>query len=67
MTKDEAARMVITFGKYKGHTFGEVYGEDPGYLEWCVDSLDPEKWGWFLKACTAFGIENVDDMENEYP
>ncbi len=24
----------ITFGKYKGKTYKEVYSEDPAYIEW---------------------------------
>ncbi len=27
---------VITFGKYKGKTYKEVYVEDPGYIKWFV-------------------------------
>lgn len=30
----DAAGYVLTFGKYKGETLGEIYKTDRGYLEW---------------------------------
>lgn len=35
----------LTFGKYKGQTWGQVLGADPGYVRWAIDNverLEPE-------------------------
>lgn len=32
---------VMPFGKHKGETLEEIFVEDPRYLEWCVENLDP--------------------------
>lgn len=38
-TKDEALRYVIPFGKYEGKTLGEIYDENPGYLNWMLETF----------------------------
>lgn len=34
----DPARVVLPFGKFKGRTLGEVYVEEPGYIEWLADN-----------------------------
>lgn len=34
---DAGAGVVIKFGKYQGKTIGQVYDEDPDYIEWLAD------------------------------
>lgn len=31
---------VLSFGKYKFETVGDVIDKDPDYIEWCLDSVD---------------------------
>lgn len=56
MTKDEAAKFILSFGKYQGRTFGSVYAEDARYLAWCYDNLSKVFCADFMEACEAFGI-----------
>jgi uncharacterized protein (DUF3820 family) len=43
MTAQDAAKMKLTFGKYKGKTLKEIYKAQPDYLEWLLkqDRTDP--------------------------
>lgn len=56
MTKDEALKYIIPFGKHKGRPFGEVYAEEPLYFEWCIENMDEMRWKTFFVACEAFGL-----------
>lgn len=40
MTKDEALKVEMNFGKYKGQTIGEVYSENPNYLAWIFGNVN---------------------------
>lgn len=31
---------VLTFGKYKGQTIGEVFDENPQWLEWAMENVE---------------------------
>jgi uncharacterized protein (DUF3820 family) len=43
MTAQDAARIKLTFGKYKGKTLKEIYKAQPDYLEWLLkqDRTEP--------------------------
>jgi uncharacterized protein (DUF3820 family) len=43
MTAQDAAKIKLTFGKYKGKTLKEIYQAQPDYLEWLLkqDRTDP--------------------------
>lgn len=40
MTKDEALKIKINFGKYNGKTIGEIYSEDSNYLVWIFRNIN---------------------------
>ena len=37
MTKEEAEKVVVKFGKYKDKTLGEIVVENPNYLHWILE------------------------------
>jgi hypothetical protein len=41
---DEAAARLIEFGKFHGHTLGEIAGFEPSYIDWLAKTIsrDPE-------------------------
>ena len=42
--RQEAKDIEFRFGKHKGKTIDEVYQEDAGYLEWCLDNFDDKNF-----------------------
>lgn len=44
MTKDQALRVKMSFGKHKGKTLGLVYAEDESYIDWLIENIDPLKF-----------------------
>ena len=38
MTKEEAKRVIVNFGKYAGKTLGDILTEDKGYIKWLIGS-----------------------------
>lgn len=43
MTKQEALKMTMPFGKYSGWTLGEIYTENRKYLEWLYGEIDADR------------------------
>lgn len=41
MTKEEALKYIMPFGKYAGKSLGEIYVEDEKYLQWVWKEFDP--------------------------
>ncbi len=50
MTRDEALKFVIPFGKYRNKTIAWVYGEDYAYLNWLYNDMDGENYKSFYTA-----------------
>lgn len=40
MTRDQAIKFVINFGKHKGKTLGIISYEDPDYIDWLYDNVE---------------------------
>jgi len=38
VTPAEALETRVTFGRYKGLTWGEIVDRDPGYVRWACDA-----------------------------
>lgn len=38
MNEQDAGKRKLSFGKYKGMTYEEVFRQDPGYLKWIADN-----------------------------
>lgn len=54
MTVEEAAKMVIKFGKHKGKSLGDIYKEAPDYVQWFLDKgNDPIIKKAFQMLCDA--------------
>lgn len=43
LNESDAINMVVTFGKYRGRTLGEIVKEDEGYLDWLVKNAKQEE------------------------
>ena len=45
MTHPSADRAIFTWGKYKGHTIGHVFNNNPSYLKWIINTVGiPTEW-----------------------
>lgn len=63
ITKEEASKIVLTFGKYNGKTLGEVLEENEGYLQWLVGREDTKQ---SLKdACVVLINMPSEEDQNE--
>ncbi|UAJ14343.1 exodeoxyribonuclease X C-terminal domain-containing protein [Aquirufa lenticrescens] len=38
--KNYELNSIFTFGKYKGSSLQQVYGQNPSYIEWCILNLE---------------------------
>jgi SWI/SNF-related matrix-associated actin-dependent regulator of chromatin subfamily A-like protein 1 len=54
--------VIFTWGKYKGHTLGQVRRSDPSYLQWITTTKSlPSQW---VEAATrALADQSVDDLK----
>lgn len=59
-TKEEAENYVITFGKYKGQTLGEIYDENESYLDWLLDN---EKTDETIKQAIKMIINDEEETK----
>lgn len=62
MTKEEAEKIVVTFGKYKGETLKDIKEENANYLYWIMES-DIAKEG--LKQACSLLVENLSSEESK--
>lgn len=53
MNKLSHIQDVIDFGKYKGHTVGDVIEHDAQYLKWLMENTDR----------TDFNMKMIDEIE----
>lgn len=61
MTKEEAEKVVVKFGKYNGKTLKEVIQVQPSYLNWIMENSTNES----LKNACSVLIEPVSDERLE--
>lgn len=62
ISKEEASRIILNFGKHEGKLLGEVFEEDKSYLEWMIGS---EKIKQSLKDACAVLLDMPDKEEQE--
>ena len=62
MTKEEAEKVVVTFGKYSGKTLKEIKEENINYLYWLINS-DIAKES--LKQACRLLVENLSSEESQ--
>ena len=55
MTKEEAEKIVVTFGKYKGKTLKEIKEENANYLYYIMDNVEKES----LKQACSLLVANL--------
>ena len=48
---------LLTFGKYKGNKIGYILETDPGYIVWCVETLE-----WFSEKLNTEIYEEALEM-----
>ena len=53
----DAEKYVINFGKHKGKTVGDIFKDDPGYLQWYLSRGNPEYFSY--DAVKSF-VSSVD-------
>ena len=61
VTQEEADSYTLTFGKYKGKTFKEVYKEDEGYIEWMVGNSNDERMIKLIQMATGMEIPTEEE------
>lgn len=56
MTRDEAINFVLPmpFKKHKNKTIGQVWVDDPQYLEWLHREVDADKFPQLFEALDIF-------------
>lgn len=67
VTTEDVRHTLITFGKYKGLTYQEVFESDPGYLDWLyVTNMQKNKNGekTYLSMDVINGIHRMLYVEN---
>lgn len=57
MSVEEAEKVVVDFGKYKGKTLKEIKDENYGYLYWIIENRDGES----LKQACSLLVEPLND------
>lgn len=63
ITKEDAEKYTLTFGKYKGKTIKEVYEQDKGYIEWWLGNTDKEDIKEMIKLTTGLEIPSPEDQK----
>lgn len=61
ITKEEAEKVVVTFGKYKGDTLGQIKEENEKYLYWLIDNAGSES----LKLACSKLVDSKEKMEED--
>ena len=60
--KWDALNTVLVFGKYKGWTIQNVLEENPGYLQWLLDTVTQ---GSILSSLTLLQKDSLKAIERE--
>ena len=61
-TKEDALKMTINFGKYKGKTLNDIQ-DDENYLEWLFDNSKDESMVKAVSLITGWEIKTDDQMK----
>jgi uncharacterized protein (DUF3820 family) len=60
MTKDEALKYEMPFGKYAGMSIADVYRIDERYLQWVFKEFDPRGFRKLREALEALNFEDEE-------
>lgn len=63
-TKEEALKMTINFGKYKGKTLNDIQ-DDESYLEWLFDNSKEESIKKAVSLITGWEIKSEEEQKEE--
>lgn len=63
-TKEEALKMTINFGKYKGKTLNDIQ-DDESYLEWLFDNSKEENIKKAVSLITGWEIKSEEEQKEE--
>ena len=61
-TKEDALKMTIDFGKYKGKTLNDIQ-DDEGYLEWLFDNSKDENMVKAVSLITGWEIKTDEEIK----
>lgn len=64
LTKEEALKMTINFGKYKGKTLNDIQ-DDESYLEWLFDNSKEESIKKAVSLITGWEIKSEEEQKEE--
>ena len=63
-TKEDALKMTIDFGKYKGKTLNDIQ-DDESYLEWLFDNSKDENMVKAVSLITGWEIKSEEEQKEE--
>lgn len=63
-TKEDALKMTINFGKYKGKTLNDIQ-DDESYLEWLFDNSKEESIKKAVSLITGWEIKSEEEQKEE--
>lgn len=63
-TKEDALKMTINFGKYKGKTLNDIQ-DDESYLEWLFDNSKDESIKKAVSLITGWEIKSEEEQKEE--
>ena len=63
-TKEDALKMTINFGKYKGKTLNDIQ-DDESYLEWLFDNSKDERIIKAVSLITGWEIKSEEEQKEE--
>ena len=63
-TKEDALKMTINFGKYKGKTLNDIQ-DDESYLEWLFDNSKDENMVKAVSLITGWEIKSEEEQKEE--
>ena len=63
-TKEDALKMTINFGKYKGKTLNDIQ-DDESYLEWLFDNRKDENMVKAVSLITGWEIKSEEEQKEE--
>lgn len=58
MTRAEALKFPMPFGKYKGQLLGHIYAEDESYFDWLAETVEYDKWPQLAEALAAINLSS---------
>ena len=61
VTQEEADTYKLTFGKHKGKTLKEIYGEAPDYIQWMLNNSNDERMIKLIELATGEKIPTEEE------